>query len=228
MIFKSYETKNIDLNINNFVLFYGQNQGAKEEEISKILTINKDKAAVKYDEKEFLENIEIIYENILSESLFEEKKIIIIYRATDKIVKIIDEFIKKDISKVSLLINSNTLEKKSKLRSFFEKDKKLICVPFYPDTPELLSKLSYNYLKKYNVVFSQENINLVVNKCNGDRGILKNELEKIKFLSLSKNKLSTEDILKLINLVDNYGISELVDSCLAKNQKKNNKYTQRK
>jgi len=220
MIFKSYETKNIDLNINNFVLFYGQNQGAKEEEISKILTINKDKAAVKYDEKEFLENIEIIYENILSESLFEEKKIIIIYRATDKIVKIIDEFIKKDISKVSLLINSNTLEKKSKLRSFFEKDKKLICVPFYPDTPELLSKLSYNYLKKYNVVFSQENINLVVNKCNGDRGILKNELEKIKFLSLSKNKLSTEDILKLINLVDNYGISELVDSCLAKNQKK--------
>ena len=220
MIFKSYETKNIDLNINNFVLFYGQNQGAKEEEISKILTINKDKAAVKYDEKEFLENIEIIYENILSESLFEEKKIIIIYRATDKIVKIIDEFIKKDISKVSLLINSNTLEKKSKLRSFFEKDKKLVCVPFYPDTPELLSKLSYNYLKKYNVVFSQENINLVVNKCNGDRGILKNELEKIKFLSLSKNKLSTEDILKLINLVDNYGISELVDSCLAKNQKK--------
>ena len=220
MIFKSYETKKIDLNINNFVLFYGQNQGAKEEEISKILTINKDKAAVKYDEKEFLENIEIIYENILSESLFEEKKIIIIYRATDKIVKIIDEFIKKDISKVSLLINSNTLEKKSKLRSFFEKDKKLICVPFYPDTPELLSKLSYNYLKKYNVVFSQENINLVVNKCNGDRGILKNELEKIKFLSLSKNKLSTEDILKLINLVDNYGISELVDSCLAKNQKK--------
>ena len=178
MIFKSYETKNIDLNINNFVLFYGQNQGAKEEEISKILTINKDKAAVKYDEKEFLENIEIIYENILSESLFEEKKIIIIYRATDKIVKIIDEFIKKDISKVSLLINSNTLEKKSKLRSFFEKDKKLICVPFYPDTPELLSKLSYNYLKKYNVVFSQENINLVVNKCNGDRGILKNEFRK--------------------------------------------------
>ena len=220
MIIKSYETSKIDLKINNLVLFYGQNQGAKEEEISKILEVNKDKSLNRYDEKEILENTEIFYENILSESLFEDEKIILINRATDKIVRIIEEVIEKDISKISILINSNILEKRSKLRSIFEKDKKLVCIPFYPDSPETLSKLSYNYFKENKVVISQENINLIVNRCNGDRGVLKNELEKIKFLSQSKKKLLTEDLLKISNLIENHGITELVDNCLAKNQRK--------
>jgi DNA polymerase-3 subunit delta len=220
MILKSYETSKIDLKINNLVLFYGQNQGAKEEKISKILEVNKDKSLNRYDEKEILENTEIFYENILSESLFEDEKIILINRATDKIVRIIEEVIEKDISKISILINSNILEKRSKLRSIFEKDKKLVCIPFYPDSPETLSKLSYNYFKENKVVISQENINLIVNRCNGDRGVLKNELEKIKFLSQSKKKLLTEDLLKISNLIENHGITELVDNCLAKNQRK--------
>mgnify|MGYP003684583103 FL=1 len=100
MILKSYETSKIDLKINNLVLFYGQNQGAKEEKISKILEVNKDKSLNRYDEKEILENTEIFYENILSESLFEDEKIILINRATDKIVRIIEEVIEKDISKI--------------------------------------------------------------------------------------------------------------------------------
>ena len=220
MILKSYETSKIDLKINNLVLFYGQNQGAKEEKISKILEVNKDKSLNRYDEKEILENTEIFYENILSESLFEDEKIILINRATDKIVRIIEEVIEKDIAKISILINSNILEKRSKLRSIFEKDKKLVCIPFYPDSPETLSKLSYNYFKENKVVISQENINLIVNRCNGDRGVLKNELEKIKFLSQSKKKLLTEDLLKISNLIENHGITELVDNCLAKNQRK--------
>jgi len=220
MIIKSYETNKIDLIFSNIILFYGQNQGAKEEEINKILKAHKDKNLSKYDEKEILDNIEVFFENILSESLFEDEKIILINRASDKIVRIIEELIEKKISKISILVNSNILEKRSKLRSIFEKDGKLICVPFYPDTIETLSKLSYNYLRENKIVISQEHINLIVNRCNGDRGVLKNELEKIKFLSISKKKLSTEDILKISNLVENHEISELVDNCLAKNQKK--------
>ena len=220
MILKSYETNKIDLKFNKLILFYGQNQGAKEEEINKILKAHKDKNLSKYDEKEILDNIEVFFENILSESLFEDEKIILINRASDKIVRIIEELIEKKISKISILVNSNILEKRSKLRSIFEKDGKLICVPFYPDTIETLSKLSYNYLREKKIVLSQEHINLIVNRCNGDRGVLKNELEKIKFLSISKKKLSTEDILKISNLVENHEISELVDNCLAKNQRK--------
>lgn len=220
MIIKSYETSKIDLIFNNIILFYGQNQGAKEEKINKILKAHKEKNLSKYDEKEILDNIEVFFENILSESLFENEKIILINRASDKIVGIIEELIEKKISKISILINSNILEKRSKLRSIFEKNGKLICVPFYPDTIETLSKLSYNYLRENKIILSQEHINLIVNRCNGDRGVLKNELEKIKFLSLSKKKLSTEDILKISNLVENHEISELVDNCLAKNQRK--------
>ena len=220
MILKSYEIKKIDINKNNFVLFYGQNQGAKEEEISKILLLNKDKTLARYEEKEILENTEIFYNNILSKSLFDDKKIIIINRATDKLFKIIEEILEKKISEISIIINSNILEKKSQLRSLFEKNKKLICIAFYADTPETLSKLAYNYLRENNITVSQAHINLIVNRCNGDRGILKNELEKIKYFVQNKKKLTTENLIKLTNLIENYGISELVDNCLAKNQKK--------
>ena len=220
MILKSYETKKINININKIVLFYGQNEGYKEEEVLKILLVNKDKNLTKYDEKQILDNSEIFYNDILSKSLFEKEKIIIINRATDKIVNIITDLLEEDISDISIIINSNILEKKSKLRSLFEKNKKLICVAFYPDSQDILTKLTYNFFKENNIAISQENINLIVNRCNGDRGALKNELNKIQFFVKNKKKLSTENLLKLTNLIENYSISELVDNYLAKNQKK--------
>ena len=220
MILKSYETKKININLNKIVLFYGQNEGFKEEEILKILINNKDKNSTRYDEKQILDNSEIFYNDILSKSLFEKEKIIIINRATDKIVNIITDLLEEDISDISIIINSNILEKKSKLRSLFEKNKKLICVAFYPDSQDILTKLTYNFFKENNIAISQENINLIVNRCNGDRGALKNELNKIQFFVKNKKKLSTENLLKLTNLIENYGISELVDNYLAKNQKK--------
>ena len=220
MILKSFETKKINININKIVLFYGQNEGYKEEEVLKILLVNKDKNLTKYDEKQILDNSEIFYNDILSKSLFEKEKIIIINRATDKIVNIITDLLEKDISDISIIINSNNLEKKSKLRSLFEKNKKLICVAFYPDSQDILTKLTYNFFKENNIAISQENINLIVNRCNGDRGALKNELNKIQFFVKNKKKLSTENLLKLTNLIENYSISELVDNYLAKNQKK--------
>ena len=220
MILKSYETKKININLNKIVLFYGQNEGFKEEEILKILVINKDKNLTRYDEKQILDNSEIFYNDILSKSLFEKEKIIIINRATDKIVNIITDLLEEDISDISIIINSNILEKKSKLRSLFEKNKKLICVAFYPDSQDILTKLTYNFFKENNIAISQENINLIVNRCNGDRGALKNELNKIQFFVKNKKKLSTENLLKLTNLIENYSISELVDNYLAKNQKK--------
>ena len=220
MILKSYETKKINIDKNNIILFYGENQGAKEDEISKLLLKNKDKSLSKYNEKQILDDPAIFYNELLSKSLFENKKIIIINYATDKLNKIIEEISEKEISDISIIINSSLLEKKSKLRTLFEKDKKLICIAFYPDTPEILSKLTYNFIREKNISISRENINLIINKCNGDRGILKNELDKIYFFAQNKKKISTENILKLINLIENYSISELVDNCLAKNHKR--------
>ena len=220
MIIKSYELKKLDINKNKYVLFYGVNEGAKTEEIKKIISLNKNITITSYDEKEILDSYENFYNNIFSKSLFDDKKVIIIKRATDKIVKIIEEIIEKDISDIYLIFNSDNLEKKSKLRSLFEKNKKLVCVPFYADTADILSRMAYNFFKEKKISISQANINLIVNKCNGDRGVLKNELLKVEFFCQNKKEISSDNLLKLVNLVENHSISELIDKCLAKNEKK--------
>ena len=220
MIIKSNDTRKIDLNKNQYILFYGVNEGAKADEISSLVLKNKNKTITRYEEKEILENNQNIYDDILSKSLFDNQKIIIINRASDKIFKFISELSEKNISDISFIINASALEKKSKLRSFFEKTKDLICVPFYQDTPSSLSILTQNFLKEKKINISQENINLIINRCNGDRGILKGELNKIEFFCKNKKNISTLDLVKLTNLIENYSISELVDNCLAKNKKK--------
>ena len=218
MIIKSFEINKINFDQNKLVLFYGKNEGFKNEATNNLI---KDKDEItKYEEKEVLENINNFIESILCKSLFESEKIIIIKRVTDKILKIIDEINLKNIKDIKIILNADNLEKKSKLRSLFEKDKKYICVPFYPDTDQTLSKLTNDFLKKKNILISQSNINLIVNKCNGDREILLNELNKIEYFSKNGKKITAENIAKLTNLIENHGISELIDNCLAKNKKK--------
>jgi DNA polymerase-3 subunit delta len=220
MILKGYEIHKIKAYKGNFILFYGQNQGLKEEAILKIQTENKNRAVIKYDEKEFLEKSETSYENILSGSLFEDKKIIIISRASDKILNSINFFQEKKLDDILIIIEAGNLDKKSKLRSLFEKNKNFICVAFYTDTQETLSKIAYNFLIENNIKISQSNLNLIVNKCNGDRGVLKNELNKIQLYLKNKKTLALDDLMKLTNLLENHSISELVDNCLAQNKNK--------
>tara|TARA_Y100000996_G_C22485511_1_gene628050 strand:+ start:32 stop:1009 length:978 start_codon:yes stop_codon:yes gene_type:complete len=218
MIIKQFEISKINLDKHNLILFYGKNEGLKNS-ASKNLTKNIDKV-YNYDERDILDNEENFLENLYNNSLFETKKFIIVKRATDKIIKIIEEISLKNIDKINIIFNSDNLEKKSKLRNFFEKNKNFICVPFYPDNEQTLSKLASDYLKNKKILISPENINLIVNKCNYDRETLQNELTKIENYSKNKKKITTEDIVKLTNLAENYSISELIDNCLAKNRKK--------
>jgi len=218
MIVKSYEISKIIDNFNIY-LFYGKNQGLKDESINEILKRNKVKA-FSYDEKQILDEREIFFENILSGSLFEDDKIIIINRASDKIYDVVQELIDREIKSVKIIINSDTLEKKSKLRSLFEKKKNLICIPTYSDNSETLSRLASTFFKNEKILISRQNINLIVSKCNGDRHNLKSELEKIKNYAFNKQNITSQEILKLINLSENYGFSELIDNCLAKNKNK--------
>ena len=217
MIIKSHEIDKINLNLNNFILLYGKNDGFKSEATNHLV---KAKSQISnYDEKEILENSDNFIENILSNSLFEREKIIIIKRATDKILKIIEELNNKNLKDVIIIINSDNLEKRSKLRNFFEKNKEYICVAFYPDTNQTLSKLTYKFLKEKKILISPANINLIVSKCGGDRATLINELEKIEFFVKNGKKITEENLTKLVNLTENHSISELIDHCLAKNKK---------
>tara|TARA_S200000501_G_scaffold251820_1_gene235971 strand:- start:395 stop:1387 length:993 start_codon:yes stop_codon:yes gene_type:complete len=218
MILKSFEIKKINLNVTRLILFYGKNEGLKNEALEILI---KDKNNISnYDEKEVLDNENNFIENILSKSLFEQNKIIVIKRATDKILKIIETLHLKNLEDITVILNSDNLEKKSKLRSIFEKDKKLICVPFYPDNDQTLSKLAYSFLKDKKISISPSNLNLIVNKCSGDRENLINELKKIEYFTKNGKKIDSENLSKLINLSENHSISELIDNCLAKNKKK--------
>jgi DNA polymerase-3 subunit delta len=218
MILKSFEIKKIDQNINHLILFYGKNEGLKNEAVEILI---KDKNNLfNYEEKEILENENNFIENILSKSLFDPQKFFIIKRATDKILKIIEILHLKNLEDTTIILISENLEKKSKLRSFFEKDKNLVCIPFYPDNDQTLSKLAFNFLRDKNISISSSNINLIINKCNGDRETLINELQKVEHFSRNGKKIDSKNISKLINLSENHSISELVDNCLAKNKKK--------
>jgi DNA polymerase-3 subunit delta len=218
MILKSYEINKINHNINHLILFYGKNEGLKNEATN---LLKKEKNNIlNYEEKEILDRENNFVENILSKSLFEKEKLVVIKRATDKILKIIEILHLKNIDDTTIILNSDNLEKKSKLRSFFEKDKKLICVPFYPDNDQTLSKLAYSFLRDKKISISPSNINSIVNKCSGDRETLINELKKVELFSKNGKKVNTENLSKLINLNENHSISELIDNCLVKNKKK--------
>ena len=218
MIIKYYETNKISLDKNKFLLFYGKNEGYKAE-IIKNLIKNRQNVST-YEEKEILENSDEFKESLISKSLFENEKIIIIKRATDKIFQIFENIIKKNINDLKVIINANNLEKKSKLRTYFEKDKKFSCVAFYPDNEQTLLKLAYNFIKVKKIPISTSNLNLIVGKCNGDREQLINELKKIENYCKTGKKITSETISKLTNLNENHDVSELVNSCLIKNKKR--------
>ena len=218
MIKKSFEFNKIKNKQKNFFLFYGKNEELKVQATNYL--INKNTIFFSYEEKEILDNKENFLENMLTKSLFEQEKVIIIKRATDKILKIIEELSVKNIHDISLIINADTLEKKSKLRNFFEKHKKFVCIAFYPDNEQTLNKLTVDILKSKKISISQENINFLVQRCNGDRKALLNELNKIEYFSKNGKKISEENLKKITNLFENHSISELIDNCLAKNKKK--------
>ena len=218
MILKTFELRKISNNT-IFYLLYGKNEGLKAECINEIMNKNNGKI-FNYDEKQIKEQLEPFYENILSNSLFEDEKIIIINRGSDKIYEIIKDLIDRNLNNIKIIINAGILETRSKLRSLFEKGQNLVCIPTYPDNHDTLSKLTSNFFKSEKISVSQQNINLIVEKCNGDRNNLYNELSKIKNFAINKEKISSQEILKLINLSENYGLSELIDNCLSKNKKK--------
>ena len=126
----------------------------------------------------------------------------------------------KSISDIKIIFNATILDKKSKLRSLFEKSDELIIIPTYKDTPITLMEIAKKFFNNYKITISQETINLLVNRCNGDRGNLKSELDKILIYMENKRNISLEEIFKLTNLAENFSINDLVDTSLSKNSRK--------
>jgi len=220
MILKSFELNKINLKTQKFFLLYGENEGFKLQAIKKEFENKFLGETQTYEEKEILNNENAFFDSINSKSFFEKEKLIIINRCTDKLKDTIEEIIEKKIIDIKIILNAGILEKKSKLRSFFEKSKEGVCIPFYADSAQTLSAIVNNFFREKKISISQQTINLLVDRCRGDRQNLNNELDKINNYSLNRKNINLDEILKLTNLAENYNASELIDGCLSKNLKK--------
>ena len=220
MLIKYFDLEKINKNKINYYLFYGPNLGLIEDTIKNIFKPIFSNNVINYDEAEILNNKEEFKEQIFNKSFFDDDKFIIINRATDKIFEIIKEIIDTEIEDVKIIIKAGNLEKKTKIRNFFEKEKKTIITAFYEDNFQSLSLLVQKFIKENNIKISNEIINLVIERSKGNRINLNNELEKIFLFSKKNNIINFDSISKLTNLFENYDFAELVDSCLLKNRKK--------
>ena len=88
MILKSFELSKLKLDNFNFYLFYGDNEGLKEENIKNLFEKNYLNKIHRYEEKEILDNIDNFFNSVLTQSFFDNEKLIIINRATDKLEKL--------------------------------------------------------------------------------------------------------------------------------------------
>ena len=220
MIIKSFELKNYTKKNIKIYLFYGQNSELINETIERDIKPFFSKNLYNYEETEILSNKNSFQEGLFNKSFFEQDKLIIINRVTDKLLELIEDLEEKKNDDITIILKSGILEKKSKLRNFFEKNKTLIIIPFYEDNYQTLYILAETFFKQNKIKISNQNINYILEKTKGNRMNLKNELNKIKSFCQNKPSIEIEDIIKITSSVEDYKISELTDHCLAKNKKK--------
>ena len=220
MIIKNNELQKLKATKCNLYLLYGENRGFKNQFIYENLSLEFKKNIFKYNENEVFNDYKDFMTSILNKSFFEEKKLYIISNVSEKILVLIEDFISSNIEDITIIIVASILDKRSKLRNFFEKEKNTICIPFYSDQNRTLSFLASNFFKEKKISISQEVINFLVERCRGDRSNLNNEMNKIYNYAYEKGKVSFDEVYKITNLAENYSVNELIDNCLAKNKKR--------
>ena len=217
MIIKTYKIKSA-LQENRFYLFYGENTGLKEEVILELRNKSPDSEYLNYFEKDILQDTNLFYEDIFSKSFFNDKKLIIIKDSSDKFLEIAKSILEKGLQDLTIVLVADNLDKRSKLRGYFEKEKDLYCVTFYKDENSTLNTLAINFFNKEKINISQELINIIVSKCSRDRKNLLNDLNKIKLFLQDKKKIDKFTLSKIINLADDHSLNEIVDNTLLKNK----------
>ena len=227
MLIKSYEILKKDLNFLNSFLIYGENTGLKQDIVKSVIEL-KEKKNIKYkqfkfEEEEIIKNQNDFFNLIFSGSLFDKKKVIFINRTTDRLFNLISEISKKDIKDILIFFEADQLEKKSKIRNLFEKDKNLVCIACYQDNNFDLIKIINDEIKQTKIKLSTESINLLIERASGDRNNLRNEVNKLKSFALNKQMVSYDQVKELTNMVGNYQNDYIVNICLNGDKKKLNK-----
>ena len=223
MILKSYIIEK-DLNILDKyqeVLMYGENEGIKDDVRNKLKAKNKNSEIINFFESEIIKNKNILYESINNRSLFSEKKIIFIQFATDKILNEVIESLEKESVDTKIVIIADNLDRKSKLRILFEKEKKLAVFACYQDNDRSLIDYINKELAGYKGV-TGELVNMMISNSGSNRKIIQNELLKIKNFFLEKI-IKKNQLLEILNIKNDIGFDEIRDNALIGRKNKINK-----
>ena len=227
MLIKAYEISKKNLNSLNYFLIYGENYGLIKDLIKSVLELKEKKNGkyekFEFEEEEIIKNQNNFYNLIFSGSLFSAKKVIFVNRTTDKMINLISEISKKQVKDILIFFKANQLEKKSKIRTLFEKENNLACIACYLDNNLNLIKMVNNEIKQTKIKLSNESINLLIERASGDRDNLRNEINKLKSFSFNKNIISYEQIKVLTNMAKNYQNDYIINLCLNGDVKNLNK-----
>ena len=219
MQYKSYILEENFNPIESIFLFYGENFGLKNEFKKKIKAKYKNSKIISFYQDEIIKDETIFLNEVNNFSLFEEEKIFFIYQASDKILEIILKFEKK-IEGFKVYLFSDVLDKKSKLRNFFEKSKLYGITACYSDNEITIKKIIQKNLKDFKIL-SPQAINIIYNNCGLDRIKLSNEIDKIKTFFQNK-ELQLDKLEEILNLRTNDDFNVLKDEAFKGNKQKTN------
>ncbi len=222
MQYKSYLIEqNIGNLKENLVLFYGENIGLIDDFKSSIKKFYKDQfEIINFTQEDILKNNNLLTKEVMNSSLFDKKKILFIQQSDDKLLKHFEE-LKSELNENKIYIFSSTLDKKSKLRNFFEKNSEVGIVPCYQDNEQSIKKIIFEKLKGHEGL-SAINVNMIIENSGLERSKLNNELEKIK-LFFNNKIIETEKLEILLNIKINEDFNTLKDHALLGNKLKTNK-----
>ena len=220
MIYKSYLVEeNISILKHNLTLFYGENSGLINDFKKDIYLKEKNNLIIKLTQEEIIYDKSVLFTQLQNSSLFEDKKIIFINNASDKLFPIIKDIL-SEIKDNKLFLFSEALEKRSKLRIFFEKEKNVNLIPCYNDNLLTLKNIVTKRLKDFKSI-NPDVVNVIIENSNSDRTKLNNEIEKIKTYFLNKT-INLEELIKLLNIKENDNFNNVKDQALIGNSKNTN------
>jgi DNA polymerase-3 subunit delta len=199
------------------VLFYGENSGLQDDFKNKIKKHNNNADIINLFQEEIIKNKNILFNEVNNTSLFNSEKVILINEVSDKIFKEIEEYLEDEKREVKIYLFAGILDRKSKLRNYFEKTDTASIIACYQDNERTLSNLLNVSLKPIKGV-TPEIINIIIKNSNLERRIIKNEIEKINIYFRDKT-IEIEKLKELLNVKSDTGFEQIRDASLLGDKK---------
>ena len=221
MILKSYNLEKSLKTLEKYkiFLFYGENEGLKKDFKVNLKNSYKDCEILNFYQDDITKNENNLINEVKNRSLFDKNKIIFISQVNDKILGVIQNILDEIVDE-KIFLFSDILDKKSKLRSFFEKSDICGVSACYKDNDITIRGIILKKLSSIKGV-STEIVNLIIRNTNLDRNKVNNEVDKI-ISCFQNSSLDFDKVNALLNQETNDDFNLLKDEALNGNKNRTN------